>query len=564
MGCLPKYVLLACFLAILGCTARSQACSINMDFEEGNFNYWQCYQGYVDSSGFIALVPGSSVRGRQTIIPATYPPATDRYGLFSLNSPNGSSFCVRLGNDKVDAEAERISYTFKVPEGDNSYDILYNYAVVLQNPPHLAYQQPRFTSRAFDLTKKKYIDCGSFDFAASSNLPGFRLANIAVNPTADVYYKPWSSAIINLANCPGDSIRLEFTTRDCALGAHFGYAYIDVFSNCNLPLINGNVVCNDADTLILTGPVGFAAYQWYTADFSTLISNSSADSLVLYPLPPDGTQYALITIPYDGLGCIDTAFNTLHTTSVRINFNVKDSIGGCVSNEIALSKALDSTNTAGLRYLFYTDSTISNPIPSNSRITSSTWYYIKAVNEAGCTAVKPVYLSIWPLPEFAVTDPPKRQRPAKADITKCIFDTAYSFTFWRNEAASQNLAQPNAVSNGGIYYIKATDLHGCASVKPVTVEINSLITVPTAFTPNGDGKNDVFHFIALGGVKELLYFKIFNRSGQLLFSTKTYGEGWDGKQHGQLQDAGTYIWVAKAVDWTGSVYEEKGSVVLIK
>jgi gliding motility-associated-like protein len=87
--------------------------------------------------------------------------------------------------------------------------------------------------------------------------------------------------------------------------------------------------------------------------------------------------------------------------------------------------------------------------------------------------------------------------------------------------------------------------------------------VPNAFTPNGDGRNDLFFPFPVG-VKSLEYFQVYNRWGQLLFSTRALGEGWDGRNAGQDQPAGVYIWQLKAVMEGDVEVKRQGTVVLIR
>jgi gliding motility-associated-like protein len=96
------------------------------------------------------------------------------------------------------------------------------------------------------------------------------------------------------------------------------------------------------------------------------------------------------------------------------------------------------------------------------------------------------------------------------------------------------------------------------------VKVHPLLMVPTGFTPNGDGKNDVFIYKALGGMERVEYFRIYNRWGQVVFSTTQVDKGWDGKFLGLESESGAYIWMIKAVDWNGRVYEQKGTVMLIR
>lgn len=89
------------------------------------------------------------------------------------------------------------------------------------------------------------------------------------------------------------------------------------------------------------------------------------------------------------------------------------------------------------------------------------------------------------------------------------------------------------------------------------------IFVPTAFTPNGDGKNDLFKPVAVG-ISKMEYLRVFNRWGQLVFSSKSDREGWDGKIKGKEQATGTFVWLVKGVDYLGKVFFAKGTVMLIR
>ncbi|MEI9933769.1 MAG: T9SS type B sorting domain-containing protein [Ferruginibacter sp.] len=85
----------------------------------------------------------------------------------------------------------------------------------------------------------------------------------------------------------------------------------------------------------------------------------------------------------------------------------------------------------------------------------------------------------------------------------------------------------------------------------------------TAFTPNGDGLNDVFKPILLG-MKSLSLFNVYNRWGQLVFSTSASDKGWDGTLNGQPQAPVNYVWIADGIDYHGNHIQQKGNVVLIR
>ena len=88
-------------------------------------------------------------------------------------------------------------------------------------------------------------------------------------------------------------------------------------------------------------------------------------------------------------------------------------------------------------------------------------------------------------------------------------------------------------------------------------------TIPNAFTPDGDGLNDLFRPTYLG-IKKLDYFRIFNRYGVLVFETNDIGRGWDGRYKGRLQEIDNYIYILKGIDKFGSEKILKGNVLLLK
>ena len=87
--------------------------------------------------------------------------------------------------------------------------------------------------------------------------------------------------------------------------------------------------------------------------------------------------------------------------------------------------------------------------------------------------------------------------------------------------------------------------------------------IPTAFTPNGDGRNDILKPVPIG-IKTFDYFRVYNRWGQMLYSTSTIGGGWDGTAGGKEQATGTYIFMAQAIDYLGKQIFKKGTIVLIR
>ncbi|MFT3681756.1 MAG: PKD domain-containing protein [Ferruginibacter sp.] len=133
---------------------------------------------------------------------------------------------------------------------------------------------------------------------------------------------------------------------------------------------------------------------------------------------------------------------------------------------------------------------------------------------------------------------------------------------------NSSIMNPVALPQGDITYtIKITTKRGnCTGMDTVKVKIYFLepdFYMPNAFSPNGDGLNETLKPVVLG-LRQLNYFRIFNRSGKLIFSTSRIGEGWDGTYKGTPQDPGNYVWVAYGVTYKGEVIMRKGNAVLVR
>ena len=131
--------------------------------------------------------------------------------------------------------------------------------------------------------------------------------------------------------------------------------------------------------------------------------------------------------------------------------------------------------------------------------------------------------------------------------------------------SNPGIAKPFASPIQDITYKAKVINKGCSgedSVRITIVDLND-IYIPTAFTPNNDGKND--NIKPFFGTKYTLKeFSIFNRWGEMVFSTSRRGEGWTGKINGIEQNPGVYVWILKYVDDKGMATERKGTFVLIR
>jgi gliding motility-associated-like protein len=219
----------------------------NVDFEQGNFGGWTPSTGYNPqyiSSG-CCLTSG----GAQVITAGT---SVDPCGGFPTVCPGGT-YSLKLGDNNIGGVADRIEQTFLVSSGNTNFT--YKYAVVLQDPGHAVADQPSFQIDMVDSSGNP-VPCTFYQVSAGQGIPGFQ------NSTGcpGVIFKPWTTVSVDLSGYLGQNVTIRFTTYDCGLGGHYGYAYID--GSCSPLLIQQSaVLCSNSSTN-LCAPAGFASYTW--------------------------------------------------------------------------------------------------------------------------------------------------------------------------------------------------------------------------------------------------------------------------------------------------------------
>ena len=633
------------FLAVILCAGvcvavSAQECPSNIDFEAGTFNGWTCYTGSaaaVNGQNVISLGVSGPVNDRHTMYTRTAVPELDQYGGFPVVCPNGSGHSIRLGNNVAGTEAEGVSYEFTIPANRNVYSLIYHYAVVFQDPNHQQYEQPRMEIEITNVTDNSVISCSSFTFIPyGSTLPGFFVSS---NPGSDtpVWCKDWSAVSINLDGHAGKTIRLTFKTADCTFRRHFGYAYIDLNSECSSEF-TGAKFCPGDTAVQLVAPFGYQGYTWSNTGFDQVLGTQQ--TLTLRPSPAAGSTYAVQVMPFFGYGCPDTLYAKLSDTLTVKALAGLDK-GLCNSDPIQIG----ATPSPGIFYNWSPATGLSDPDVSNPYANpGATTTYVLTSHSYGYGCMDTDTVTVTPL----IIDS-SIQLLGKAAYCLGSGDSAVlklagasNIQWYRNNDLIAGATGPTyKVSQSGSYYAKLSTLGctansprktvsiekarpgttypvlyivantpvplharqfgdtilwkpgnflnevnsytpvftgtseqsyaieirtaaGCLTVDEQTVKIVSRadIFVPTAFTPNRDGHNDVLRPI-LYGIKELRYFRVYNRWGQLIFESKDGNLGWDGTSHGSILANQVVVWVAEGIGTDGKTYFRKGTSICV-
>lgn len=130
------------------------------------------------------------------------------------------------------------------------------------------------------------------------------------------------------------------------------------------------------------------------------------------------------------------------------------------------------------------------------------------------------------------------------------------------ENASTLTPRTVSLTDNTNYELSVKTDKGCPSSATATIKIGRSLIMPNAFTPNGDGINDLFKIPALVSL-DLNEFSVFNRWGNRVFTTHDIQHGWDGTFKGKKLDSGVYVFLIKGTDDKGPIFF-KGQVMLIR
>jgi len=339
---------------------------------------------------------------------------------------------------------------------------------------------------------------------------------------------------------------------------------VNVLPYITVTLIADTAICK-TDSITLQ-PVSYALSYLWTEQGETQTLSSNA---VKYP--EAAPQFTTTYYVKANLGhCQDSARTTVYVSPYP-TATVSTDVGICYGKTVNLH-----ANTTAAYYAWspanglYQYNTL-NPIAGPQQTTTfyftvrDTFYCSKPVTDSIVVTVIPPIKVNAGNDTFVVLNQPV-QLAATANNTAVNF--VWQPPMYLNNAYIYNpvVTVAGTATDSVVYLVTATTPEGCSGADAVTVKIFKTapgIFIPTAFTPNGDGVNDVLLPVA-AGIEKFNYFRVFNRWGQLVFQTAQTGKGWDGSINGLLQPTGTYVYMVQAVDYLGNTIFRKGTVVLIR
>ena len=362
---------------------------------------------------------------------------------------------------------------------------------------------------------------------------------IHLNAPSGFYNYRWSPTyFINLSNSQNVVVQpmvdTTYTIRAEKFPGCLVFDTVKVFVK-NAPTFNlgpDKYICKDS-LLTLYGPGGYISYIW-----STGANNQNINVLTSGNISLESTYTN---------GCIvaDT-IAIFRYPKPQINLNIQSIF--CVKND-----GLD----AGLFISYLWNDGSSQRTHS---INSPGEYSVTVTDSHGCKGSDTARI-------LAIQQNPKNFLPN--DTFLCfaqpfLLQTNRIFTdyLWNTGSIDQKIY----ISQPGTYSLTITDEKGCKGTDSINILSKACLNTvlfPTAFTPNGDTKNDLFRPQIFGEIKEY-EFVIYNRYAELIFKTNRVVIGWDGQYRGILQNPGSFVYVCKYRGEKGELIIQKGSFLLVR
>jgi len=489
-------------IPVVGC---NPGCD-NIDFENGTLSAWSAYYA-TNTSTTLAFSNTAPIGGacgpvtRSALDPVTNTNQVVLTGgagvdpvagaLIPLVCPTGGTHSCRIGDStRNGAQMGMLQQTFNVTA--NNCDFVYMYAVVLENPSHVYYQQPYFNVQMIDQNGNPIPNCGNYSVVSGPGLPGYTAIYYA--PDADtVYCKPWTTIFVPLKAYIGQCITIKVTVADCALGGHFGYAYFDATCLNNI-MPSAPVICGR--NITLTAPGGVSSYQW---SGPCIVGPSNTQTITVSCAGTYKVVIASIVNPLcsDTLSIVVPSANPPAVTTTATNITCNGANNG-------MGIANVNNGTAPYTYAWSpnggTNATVSN--------LSIGTYTVKVEDANGCydsasiTITQPPVLTVSVNSSVDVSCNNGNNGSATANAGGGILPYNYTWTGGGVGPTDNNLSV-------GTYTVTVKDANNCTATASVTITqpaaaLTSTITIVANISCNG-GNNGSVSASVVGGTMPYTY-----------------------------------------------------------
>lgn len=267
---------------------------------------------------------------------------------------------------------------------------------------------------------------------------------------------------------------------------------------------------------------------------------------------------------YDVSGCSDTLNKTIQVSPVP-SFTITGDSVICPN----VPTTLKADIPAGSTIQWLPSTLFSDPYSAETNITAINSENIYAIitNSDQCQSTETFYVQLNEIPAIAQSPEDDTTIYIGESIQLNIYsnDNGLSYSWSpENNISCTSCSNPFVNPEQDIIYVVKINNKCYEIVKefPVHVLVDFYLELPTAFTPNGDGANDIYHVEAKN--IRTFEFKIYNRWGEEVFSSNNASEGWDGVVKGKLQNADSYVYHIHAVSEHGYEIDKKGTFLLIR
>jgi gliding motility-associated-like protein len=317
-------------------------------------------------------------------------------------------------------------------------------------------------------------------------------------------------------------------------------------------------------------------WAWDIDNNINTIEGTLQNAMLTYPSSGPHTANLIVTTNF---GCKDTATMTMFVNVTPTAEFVADKTQGCSKLPVRFSNQSHIAYGSITSYSWTLGDHAGSADTTAYHIYPAGTYTVKlqVVSDSGCYAEKtiPAYIHSWPVPvaDYTVS-------PQTTDILEPYVNftnlTQGSYTNWWWYFGDK--PQPDTATMHPVHYYDSDfgskylttlivkNQYGCydTAQRLVVIEPNFVIYVPNAFTPNGDGINDIFY--AKGYYLDKFEMNIFDRWGELVFTSNDIHKGWDGnvKGKGVVSENTVYVWKITTVDTQKRRKELTGHVTLIK